>query len=41
VLVQKILASDEKMLEPGEKEEDPAELWPRVDLYCHPHHENE
>ena len=41
VLVQKVLVSDEKMLEPGEKEENPADLWPRADLFCHPHHDHE
>ncbi|MCA9123684.1 MAG: amidohydrolase family protein [Planctomycetaceae bacterium] len=37
VLVQKILASGEKMKEDGEIEKEESELWPRDDLFCHGH----
>ncbi len=36
-LIQKILASGEKMNRPGEGKVDPASLWPREDLFCHAH----
>ena len=35
VLVQKILESGEDMHEAGERDTDPAELWPRADEFCH------
>jgi imidazolonepropionase-like amidohydrolase len=34
-LIQKILESGEEMREPGERDPNPSELWPRVDEYCH------
>ncbi len=33
-LIQKILDSGEDMHEPGERDVNPSELWPRVDEYC-------
>ena len=36
-LVQKILASGEKMAADGEHGEDESELWPREDIFCHGH----
>ena len=36
-LVQKILASGEKMREPGERHNSDDELWPREDVFCHRH----
>lgn len=36
-LVQKILASGEKMRPEGAGDGDPAALWPRSDVYCHGH----
>ena len=36
-LIQKVLDSDEQMQKLGESDEDPANLWPRVDLFCHGH----
>ncbi|MEC7566173.1 MAG: amidohydrolase family protein [Planctomycetota bacterium] len=36
-LIQKVLASGEAMLSPGEKEKSDAELWPREDLFCAGH----
>ncbi len=36
-LVQKILASGQKMKTPGKDDLDPAGLWPRYDEYCHGH----
>ena len=33
-LIQKILASGEKMRKPGEKDRDPARLWPSYDEFC-------
>lgn len=35
VLIQKILESGEDMHESGERDTDPAELWPRADEFCH------
>jgi N-acetylglucosamine-6-phosphate deacetylase len=35
VLIQKILESGEDMHESGERDTDPAELWPRTDEFCH------
>ncbi len=35
VLIQKILESGEDMHEAGERDTDPAELWPRTDEFCH------
>lgn len=35
VLIQKILESGEDMHEAGERDSDPAELWPRTDEFCH------
>ncbi len=35
VLIQKILESGEDMHEAGERDTDPAELWPRADEFCH------
>ncbi len=37
VLIQKILASGETMLLPGERDNTEEELWPRDDLFCHGH----
>ena len=37
-LVAKILASGQEMVKPGEEKVDEAALWPRDDLFCHPHH---
>jgi imidazolonepropionase-like amidohydrolase len=34
-LIQKILESGEEMREPGERDFDPAALWPRQDEFCH------
>lgn len=34
-LIQKILESGEDMREPGERELDPAAMWPRQDEFCH------
>jgi imidazolonepropionase-like amidohydrolase len=34
VLIQKVLESGEDMREPGERDFNPSELWPRVDEYC-------
>ena len=34
-LIQKILESGEDMREPGERDSDPAALWPRQDEFCH------
>ncbi|MEX0819177.1 MAG: amidohydrolase, partial [Pirellulaceae bacterium] len=36
-LVQKILASGEKMKEDDESDKEESELWPRDDLFCHGH----
>jgi len=36
-LVQKILASGEKMKEDGETDMEESDLWPRDDLFCHGH----
>lgn len=36
-LVQKILASGEKMKEDGDSDKEESELWPRDDLFCHGH----
>ncbi|MDB4614683.1 amidohydrolase, partial [bacterium] len=33
-LIQKVLASGEKMKKPGEKDEDESGLWPREDVFC-------
>ena len=41
VLIQKILASGETMLAPGEGKTPESELWPREDIFCehgHGHH---
>ncbi|MFP6618540.1 MAG: amidohydrolase, partial [Pirellulaceae bacterium] len=41
VLIQKILASGETMLAPGENKKPESELWPREDIFCehgHGHH---
>ncbi len=35
VLIQKILESGEETHEAGERDTDPAELWPRADEFCH------
>ena len=35
ILIQKILESGEDMHEAGERDTDPAELWPRADEFCH------
>lgn len=35
LLIQKILESGEDMYEAGERDTDPAELWPRADEFCH------
>jgi len=41
-LIQKILESDSKMRAVGERDRDPAMLWPRHDEFCHHfHHEDE
>jgi N-acetylglucosamine-6-phosphate deacetylase len=40
-LIQKILASGQKMTEPGEEKVDPATLWPRHDEYCGHHHDDD
>jgi len=40
-LVQKILASGDAMRKPGDKDVDPAELWPRHDEFCHGHGHDE
>lgn len=37
-LVQKILATKAPQRKPGGEDKDGDELWPRSDLYCHPHH---
>ena len=37
-LVQKILASGEVMLKPGESSPTDEQLWPREDIFCHRHH---
>lgn len=34
-LIQKILASHEEMRKVGERDSDPAALWPRYDEFCH------
>jgi N-acetylglucosamine-6-phosphate deacetylase len=34
-LIQKILESGEDMREAGERDFDPAAMWPRVDEFCH------
>jgi N-acetylglucosamine-6-phosphate deacetylase len=34
-LIQKVLTSGEDMRGPGERDVDPAGLWPRFDEYCH------
>lgn len=39
-LIQKILASGETMLLPGEKSNREQTLWPRDDIYCH-HHDHD
>jgi len=36
-LVQKILASDEKMKEEGEADKEESDFWPRDDIFCHRH----
>jgi N-acetylglucosamine-6-phosphate deacetylase len=36
-LIQKVLASGEAMLKPGEKNPSEESLWPREDLFCHHH----
>ncbi|MCA9184941.1 MAG: amidohydrolase family protein [Pirellulaceae bacterium] len=36
-LVQRILASQDEMLKPGERDSQEPELWPREDLFCHSH----
>ncbi|MEX2175818.1 MAG: amidohydrolase family protein [Pirellulaceae bacterium] len=33
-LIRKVLDSGEKLLKPGERESDEAELWPRLDEFC-------
>ena len=41
-LIQKILTTGTKMLEPGEADPSDEELWPREDLFCHHHaHDDE
>ena len=40
-LIQKILASGQKMTEAGEEKIDPALLWPRHDEYCGHHHDDD
>lgn len=40
-LIQKILESGEPMRKPGEGMIDPANLWPREDLFCHGHDHEE
>ena len=40
-LIQKILASGEKMRPRGEGDGDPASLWPREDLFCGHHHDDD
>lgn len=44
-LIQKILDSRAPMMKPGEHSEDPSDLWPRCDEFCHAHgdhgHEHE
>ena len=37
-LIQKILASGEVMLKPGEVSPPDEQLWPREDIFCHHHH---
>ena len=40
-LIQKVLASEEKMLAPGEKIPEAAELWPNEDVFCAHAHDGE
>jgi len=40
-LVRRILDSGESPRKPGEGRSDPSELWPRDDLFCHPHAEHD
>ena len=40
-LIQKILASGEKMRPRGQDDGDPASLWPREDLFCGHHHDDD
>lgn len=38
-LIQKVLTSGEKTKEPGERDSDPSDLWPRFDEFCHHFHQ--
>ncbi|MEC9032345.1 MAG: amidohydrolase family protein, partial [Planctomycetota bacterium] len=41
-LIQKVLASEDKMLAPGEKIPEEADLWPNEDIFCdHGHGEED
>jgi imidazolonepropionase-like amidohydrolase len=41
-LIQKILESEAEMRDAGERDDDPAKLWPRHDEFCHHfHHDDE
>ena len=40
-LIQKVLASEEKMLAPGKKLPEAADLWPSEDIFCTHSHDEE